>query len=490
MRERMLLIYRGILEDALFSDLACLIDDYERRKAKKEAAGKTAGADGVCGGVPDEDGELTKAACRCMGGLLRCAAEYGFHGNLWHCYLANLLVNDENPYSISCEITGGTEGSLNKAALHDMEILREFFACDFGAMMVELHAAPSFSFAGSYERSGKAGHVYHAQIRDRICHLAEALGQKACSGRSADVSVQGNRAHADASLQGNRAHADDAAERMKALLTQFYQEYGVGGFGLHKAFRVEQSGTHAIIKPILNIQHVEFDDLVGYDLAKKKLIDNTEAFVAGRPANNCLLYGDAGTGKSTSIKGILNRYYDRGLRIIELYKHQFQCLSDVISQIKNRNYRFIIYMDDLSFEEFEIEYKYLKAVIEGGLEKKPDNVLIYATSNRRHLIRESFKDKAERDDELHTNDTVQEKLSLVSRFGVTIYFGAPGKTEFEEIVCVLAERNQITMPRDELLLEANRWELAHGGRSGRCAQQFIDYIKGGIKDGSENICSD
>lgn len=459
MREQMLLIYRGILEDALFSDLACLIDDYERRKPKKEAAGKTAGADGVCGGVPYEDGEMTKAACRCMGGLLRCAAEYGFHGNLWHCYLANLLVNDENPYSISCEITGGTEGSLNKAALHDMEILREFFACDFGAMMVELHAAPSFSFAESYERSGKAGHVYHTQIRDRICHLAEALGQ-------------------------------GTAEHMKALLTQFYQEYGVGGFGLHKAFRVEQSGTHAIIKPILNIQHVEFDDLVGYDLAKKKLIDNTEAFVAGRPANNCLLYGDAGTGKSTSIKGILNRYYDRGLRIIELYKHQFQCLSDVISQIKNRNYRFIIYMDDLSFEEFEIEYKYLKAVIEGGLEKKPDNVLIYATSNRRHLIRESFKDKAERDDELHTNDTVQEKLSLVARFGVTIYFGAPGKTEFEEIVCVLAERNQITMPRDELLLEANRWELAHGGRSGRCAQQFIDYIKGGIKDGSENICSD
>lgn len=459
MREQMLLIYRGILEDALFSDLACLIDDYERRKPKKEAAGKTAGADGVCGGVPYEDGEMTKAACRCMGGLLRCAAEYGFHGNLWHCYLANLLVNDENPYSISCEITGGTEGSLNKAALHDMEILREFFACDFGAMMVGLHAAPSVSFAESYERSGKAGHVYHTQIRDRICHLAEALGQ-------------------------------GTAEHMKALLTQFYQEYGVGGFGLHKAFRVEQSGTHAIIKPILNIQHVEFDDLVGYDLAKKKLIDNTEAFVAGRPANNCLLYGDAGTGKSTSIKGILNRYYDRGLRIIELYKHQFQCLSDVISQIKNRNYRFIIYMDDLSFEEFEIEYKYLKAVIEGGLEKKPDNVLIYATSNRRHLIRESFKDKAERDDELHTNDTVQEKLSLVARFGVTIYFGAPGKTEFEEIVCVLAERNQITMPRDELLLEANRWELAHGGRSGRCAQQFIDYIKGGIKDGSENICSD
>ena len=135
-------------------------------------------------------------------------------------------------------------------------------------------------------------------------------------------------------------------------------------------------------------------------------------------------------------------------------------------------------MDDLSFEEFEIEYKYLKAIIEGGLEKKPDNILIYATSNRRHLIRETFKDKEDRDEELHTNDTVQEKLSLVARFGVTIYFGKPAKKEFQEIVLALAEKNGIDMPEDELLLEANKWELSHGGLSGRTAQQFIDYLLG------------
>ena len=150
----------------------------------------------------------------------------------------------------------------------------------------------------------------------------------------------------------------------------------------------------------------------------------------------------------------------------------------MITQIKNRNYKFIIYMDDLSFEEFEIEYKYLKAVIEGGLEKKPDNILIYATSNRRHLIRETFKDKADRDEELHTNDTVQEKLSLVARFGVTIYFGKPDKKEFQKIVKSLAERNGLTIPEDELFLEANKWELSHGGLSGRTAQQFIDYLLG------------
>ena len=232
------------------------------------------------------------------------------------------------------------------------------------------------------------------------------------------------------------------------------------------------------IVPITNIAHVYLEDLVGYESAKKKLIDNTEAFVAGRRANNCLLFGDAGTGKSSSIKGILNRYYDRGLRIIEVYKHQFQDLNDIIAQIKNRNYRFIIYMDDLSFEEFEIEYKYLKAVIEGGLEKKPDNILIYATSNRRHLIRENFSDKEETREDMHTSDTVQEKLSLVYRFGVSIYFGSPSKKEFQNIVKVLAERQGIDMPQEELLLEAGRWEMNHGGLSGRTAQQFIDYLFG------------
>ena len=167
--------------------------------------------------------------------------------------------------------------------------------------------------------------------------------------------------------------------------------------------------------------------------------------------------------------------------MIEVYKHQFQDLNDVIAQVKNRNYKFIIYMDDLSFEEFEIEYKYLKAVIEGGLERKPDNILIYATSNRRHLIRETFRDKEERDQELHSNDTVQEKLSLVARFGVTIYFGKPDKKEFQEIVRQLAKRNEIRLPEEELLREAIKWELNHGGLSGRTAQQFIDYLAGTLE---------
>ena len=217
---------------------------------------------------------------------------------------------------------------------------------------------------------------------------------------------------------------------------------------------------------------------MGYELQKHKLIENTEAFVNGKEANNVLLFGDAGTGKSSSIKAVLHEYYGRGLRMIEVYKHQFQCLGDILEQVKDRNYKFIIYMDDLSFEEYEIEYKYLKAMIEGGLGRRPDNVLIYATSNRRHLIREKFSDKRELDDDLHQNDTVQEKLSLVARFGVTIYYGAPDKREFQQIVRALAARHNLCMPEEELLLKANQWELSHGGLSGRTASQFITHLLG------------
>ena len=262
------------------------------------------------------------------------------------------------------------------------------------------------------------------------------------------------------------------------MLCDFYREHGVGNLGLFKAFRINHpiSTDVATIEPIVSVEHIYLNDLIGYEIQKKKLVDNTEAFIKGKKANNVLLFGDSGTGKSSSIKAILNEYYDRGLRMIEVYKHQFKDLSAIINQIKDRNYKFIIFMDDLSFEEFEIEYKYLKAIIEGGLEKRPDNVLIYATSNRRHLVREKFSDKEERDDDLHSRDTVQEKLSLSARFGVSIYYGSPDKKQFNEIIKGLAKKNNIDMDEEKLLLEANKWEVSHGGLSGRNAKQFINYL--------------
>ena len=383
----------------------------------------------------------------CLHRLVEMAGTYGFSGNLWHCYLTYLLVNNENVFSKACEIHGPVEGSINTIALHDFDIYRELFAFDFAALE-ERVGGHGFAMLLDYTNVNENSKMFNKRIRDRICDLSVLLGK----------------------AQSN--------EEFMADMTSFYKDFGVGKLGLHKAFRVarDENGVHFV--PITNIAHVHLDDLVGYEIAKQKLIENTEAFVEGRKSNNCLLFGDAGTGKSSSIKGILNQYYDRGLRIIEVYKHQFQDLNDVIAQIKNRNYRFIIYMDDLSFEEFEIEYKYLKAVIEGGLEKKPENILIYATSNRRHLVREKFSDKEERRDDLHSSDTVQEKLSLVYRFGVRIFFCAPNKKEFQNIVRTLADRYGVTMPEDQLMLKANQWELEHGGLSGRTAQQFIDYLLG------------
>ena len=264
-------------------------------------------------------------------------------------------------------------------------------------------------------------------------------------------------------------------------VTEFYRDYGVGMFGLNKAFRIQdRTDSKLVFLPINNMDKVMLSDLVGYEIQKKKLVDNTRAFVEGKKANNVLLFGDSGTGKSTSIKAIVNEFYDQGLRMIEIYKHQFKDLSNVIAAVKNRNYKFIIYMDDLSFEEFEIEYKFLKAVIEGGVETKPDNILIYATSNRRHLIRETWSDRndVQQDEGMHRSDTMQEKLSLVNRFGVTINYSKPSQKEYFDIVIHLAAKAGIKMSEDELKAEANKWELSHGGISGRTAQQFIYYLQG------------
>ncbi len=429
MRRQELIVYKEFDEEEgrLLFDMAWLMEHYKEDDYNKE--------------------DMAGLLYDCIHRLLELAGNHGFYGNLWHCYLSNLLVNNENSYSRACEIKGEVKGSINRAVLHDIVIFKEFFDYDF-TDMVQTLSVTDFDLITDYESSDSESKVYNSRIRERICCLAVKFTQ------------------------------DHTPEEMKATLTEFYKDYGVGKFGLHKAFRVahDENGVHII--PIQNIAHVYLNDLVGYEIPKRKLIENTEAFVEGRKANNCLLFGDAGTGKSSSIKGIANEYYEKGLRIIEIYKHQFQDLNAVITQIKNRNYKFIIYMDDLSFEDFEIEYKYLKAVIEGGLEKKPANVLIYATSNRRHLVREKFSDKEDRRDDLHAGDTVQEKLSLVSRFGVTIFFAAPDKKEFQNIVQVLADRYHVSMPKEELLLEANKWELAHGGLSGRTAQQFIDYLLG------------
>ena len=382
--------------------------------------------------------------------ILEVATDYGFDKNLWHNYLTFYLITNENPFSLTCEKVGANDGSVNEFAKNDFKVFMNLFNYDFRPIEAAL-GINCFSLISDYKAIVKKELMYNKNVSEKVQALSLKLET-----------------------------AKDENEFFN-YVTDFYKAYGVGMFGLNKAFRVIGGDNGVTFTPINNMDKVMLDDLIGYEIQKKKLVENTEAFVQGRKANNALLFGDSGTGKSTSIKAIVNEYYDQGLRMIEIYKHQFKDLSNVIASIKNRNYKFIIYMDDLSFEEFEIEYKFLKAVIEGGVETKPDNILIYATSNRRHLIKETWNDRndLESNNGLHRSDTIEEKLSLVNRFGCQISYSKPSQKEFFDIVIGLARKNNVKMTDEELMAEANKWELSHGGISGSTAQQFINYCLGG-----------
>lgn len=421
-----LVVYRNIDRNSILFSVADAMEAYEKGRADKEAT----------------IGCFYEQIHR----LLDVATKYGFDGNLWQNYLAFLLAMTETPFGLVCEKKGAPEGSVNEFAKADFEIFKSLFHYDFSAWERELGIG-CFSVILSYRAIQKEEKYYNKSVSERVRALSARIAEAADGQQVFDV------------------------------VTEFYKVHGVGMLGLNKAFRLSEQGE---LLPVTNTEEVRLADIIGYESQKQKLVENTEAFVHGKKANNVLLFGDAGTGKSTSIKAILNEYYGEGLRMIEMYKHQFSELAALISRIKNRNYKFIITMDDLSFEEFEIEYKYLKAVIEGGLEIKPDNVLIYATSNRRHLIRETWSDRSDMSkDELHRSDTMQEKLSLVARFGISISFMAPSQKEYFEIVRGIAKKYpQLNFTEEELLAKANAWELSHGGLSGRTAQQFITYLLG------------
>lgn len=425
-----LIMYGDIEESSILYQMGEIFRDFESKKESKAV--------------------LTRRVYTQIKRLLTLATDFGFDSNLWHNYLAYFLIMNENPFSITCEKIGANEGSVNHFARNDFAAVKALFDYDFSGIEQEL-GIDCFSQISSYQAIEKKELMYNKNVSEKVQALSLRLEEAADEDQFFDA------------------------------VTEFYRDFGVGMFGLNKAFRITNDAAGELVfLPINNMDRVMLDDLVGYEIQKKKLVDNTKAFVEGKKANNVLLFGDSGTGKSTSIKAIVNEFYPDGLRMIEIYKHQFKDLSNVIAAVKNRNYKFIIYMDDLSFEEFEIEYKFLKAVIEGGVETKPDNILIYATSNRRHLIRETWNDRSdmEQDNGMHRSDTMQEKLSLVNRFGVTINYSKPSQKEYFDIVIHLARKAGIDLSDEELKAEANKWELSHGGISGRTAQQFVYYLQG------------
>ena len=456
-----LVLYRNLADDSVLADVAGV---YRDLAARRDPAGD----------LPrDVRCDLAARANAAAKRLLDLATTYGFDRDLWADYLAFCLLTDENSFSLTAERRGAVDGgSVNALARADLSVFLELLRWDFSDLSTDL-GAPAFESLCNWKSIPKQRANYFEGVSREVRSLSDALAACAADG------------------------GPDAPAHAFALVSDAYRRLGVGLFGLNAAFRIRRTedallrdaytpeaysvGTLQFV-PVNNARPVRLQDIVGYDLQKERLMANTQAFLAGRPANNVLLYGDAGTGKSTCVKALLTEYADAGLRIIEIYKYQFRDLSRVIEAVKHRNYRFIVFIDDLSFEENEVEYKFLKAVIEGGVEQRPENVLIYATSNRRHLIRETWNDRndIEHDGDVHRSDTVEEKLSLAERFGVSINFSTPAPKLYHQIVLELAARELPGRFPDEaeLLKLADRWEIRHGGMSGRTARQFIDYLAG------------
>lgn len=357
------------------------------------------------------------------------AEKYAIKGDVVKAIIAYLIMTDENPFSLSLERSCGT-GSAEEFAKHDIEALRKIFFEDHKEFENYIPIRQNLS-----------------NEENRIGRMIESFASQLENSKESDAFF--------------------------LCVKSFYEKHGVGFFGINKAFYMLDDGA---LVPVSHLREASFEDIYGYETQKQRLIANTAAFADGNTANNVLLYGDSGTGKSTSIKAALNTFFDKGVRFIQIQKHQFVHLGRLTEKLKKRNYRFILYMDDLSFEDFEVEYKYLKAAIEGGLEEKPENVLIYATSNRRHIIKETFSEREGADD-IHRNESIQEKISLSDRFGLSIFYPKPQQAEFFDIVLHLAEKSDIECDKDLLIAEARKWAVSHGGYSGRCATQFIAQFK-------------
>ncbi|MDP4114422.1 MAG: ATP-binding protein, partial [Bacillota bacterium] len=266
-------------------------------------------------------------------------------------------------------------------------------------------------------------------------------------------------------------------------LCNYYSEYGYGPFSLYSSFIWQCSKNYSFLRNVENPDPVTLSELIDYEAERSEVIGNTIQLLNGRQANNVLLYGDRGTGKSSTVKAIVNEYSDKGLRIIEVPKMNLVDFGHIVGKLRDRMHKFIIFVDDLAFEDNEENYTALKAALEGGIESKPQNVVIYATSNRRHLVKEKFADRqgllsANRDEEIRAQDSIQEKLSLADRFGITVVFSAPDKNKYLKIVEGIAKNRGLEIDKETLHKEALKWELWYNGRSPRTARQFIDWLQG------------
>jgi predicted AAA+ superfamily ATPase len=355
----------------------------------------------------------------------------------WQSHLVGRVLDDENPFSLGAE-KGEVDPSVLGQARRDLRTLREMFALDAAVLLGRVESVVP-ALAGFWVPWTSPEPVEDSPRRTIARKLSAAEDWGACA----------------------------------ELLAGHFARHGAGPYGRHRAFLWREGRLLAIPRP----DPVSLAELVAYERERGPLIRNTERFLAGLPAHHALLYGLPGTGKSSTVKAIMNEYAD--LRLVEVKKEDLAELPGVLEVLGGRGRRFVLFVDDLSFEEHEVEYKALKALLEGGVEEPPENVRLYATSNRRNLIRETFseRDDGATGDDVHARDTMQEKLSLAARFGLRLTFPSPDQARYLEIVAGLARERGLAIPAEDLRERALLWDRWHAGRSGRTARQFVDELE-------------
>ncbi|MGI6097776.1 MAG: ATP-binding protein [Dethiobacteria bacterium] len=440
-----LLVYHKLLEDKIFSSYLHLL---ERTAAALQGA--------------EKDHNVAHEAY--MRTFLLLAEKTEFYqapciGDPWQNHLLDLLIDDQNIFSEKAERAGinAIGSSLLEAVCCELSLLKQLLALNgsffesFFSGMKGLEGIPDYSWQGLKGLPARG--------EDPLMNMKAELKAELFS------------------------LTDWSAAPQK--LADYYSKVGTGIFAAYRAFRWVNDKGEGFLEGIPHPDPIRLEDLVGYERERAKVLKNTEQFLAGLPANNMLFYGERGTGKSSTVKALLNRYCGQGLRLVEIGKGDLKDFGKVLRLLRGRPHKFIIFIDDLSFEEQEIEYKELKAILEGSIERRPHNVLVYATSNRRHLIREYFRDQQEEGavdgGELRYSDTVQEKLSLAERFGITVIFPTPSQAEYLNIVETLAKQGGIAIDKDELRRKALKWAVWQNGRSGRTARQFIDNLSGELQ---------
>ena len=372
------------------------------------------------------------------------------HGDAWQSYLFTRLLEAENAFSRKAEVTGfaGLSPALTALAEQDLAVLQQLFA---------LNGATLRSF------------VAQQGWEEALPYLAwEDFSPPAPSG-----------SHAPNAETGKALTAMQDWREAVPLLAAHYRQHGTGDFARYQAFRWVRTAHGGRLQGVAHPDPVRLEELIGDERQRRLLMQNTEHLLAGYPANNVLLCGDRGTGKSSSIKALLHRYNSRGLRLVEVAKDDLGEFQFIVERLRPRPQSFVIFVDDLSFEPHETDYKALKAVLEGSVAAQPRNVVIYATSNRTHLIRENFSDRAGiLDGEVHPKETLQETFSLSDRFGIRISFVSPSQAQYLAIVAALADQRSLPIAAEMLRSRAITWAQQQNGFSGRTARQFMDFLEG------------